>query len=110
MASFKYAQHVVRNGHNEVWGKIVDPPVNKNKAGLGFSVKNDKGKSMRPKSNAGKYQDIFCRGGYLHPIVSRINVIVEDEVEQEMPNYVTHRVRVQNLITIDVPSFIHVSN
>ena len=42
IASFKDAQQVVRNGPNKVWGKIVDPPVNKNGAGLGFSVKNDK--------------------------------------------------------------------
>ena len=72
-------------------------------------MKNDKGKGMKSKSAAGKYQDIFGSGGYLHPNVSRINSIVEDEVEAEMPNYVTHRVRIQNWITIDVPSCIHVS-
>ena len=109
MASFKDAQQVVRNGHSEVWGQIVDPPVNKNRVGLGFSVKNNKGKSMKLKSAAGKYQDIFRSGGYLHPTVSRINAIVEDETEQERSNYVTHRVRVQNWMTIDVPSCIHVS-
>ena len=100
----------MRNGHSEVWGQIVDPPVNKNRVGLGFSLKNDKGKSMKLKSAAGKYQDIFRSGGYLHPNVSEINAIEEDEAEPEMPNYVTHGVRVQNWITIDVPSCIHVSN
>ena len=55
MVSLKDAQQVVRNGHSEVQGQIVDPPVNKNIAGLGFSLKNDKGKSMKPKSTAGKY-------------------------------------------------------
>ena len=59
-------------------GQIVDPPVNKNKAGLRFSVKNDKGKSMKPKSAAGNYQDIFHSRGYLHPTISGINVIVEN--------------------------------
>ena len=34
---------------------------------------------------------------------------MEDEAEPEIPNYVTHRVRVKNWITIDVPSCIHVS-
>ena len=53
----------MRNGHSEVWGQIVDPPVNNNKVGLGFSLKNDKGKSMKPKSAASKYQDIFHSGG-----------------------------------------------
>ena len=81
MASFKDAQQVVRNGHSEVWGQIVDPPVNKNKAGLGFSVKNDKGKSMKPKTPTGKYQDIFHSGCYLYLTVSGTNTIVEDEVE-----------------------------
>ena len=109
MALFKDAQQVVRKGHSEVWGQIMDPPVNKNKVGLGFSLKNDKGKSMKSKSVAGKYQDIFHSGGYLHPIVFEINAIVEDEAKPEMPNYVTHRFRVQNWITIDVPSCIHVS-
>ena len=87
----------------------MGPPMNKNKTGLGFSSKNDKGKGMKPKSTAGRYQDIFRSGDYLHPTVARINAIVEDEAEQKMPNYVTHGVRVQNWITIDVPSCIHVS-
>ena len=88
----------------------MDPPINKNRVGLGFSLKNDKGKSMKLKSSASHYQDIFRRGGYLHPSVFGINAIVEDEAEQEMSNYVTRRVKVQSCITIDVPSCIDVSN
>ena len=99
----------MHNGRSEVWGQIVDPLVNKNRTGFGFSSKNDKGKDMKPKFAAGRYQDIFHSGGYLHMTVSRINAIVEDEAEQEMPNYMTHIFRVQNWITIDVPSCIHVS-
>ena len=109
MVSLKDAKQVVHKGHSEVWGQIVDPPVKKNRVGLGFSLKNDKGKSMKPKFAACKYQDIFHSGGYLHPTVSEINAIVEDEAEQEMENYVTHRVRVKNWITSDVPSCMHVS-
>ena len=89
MVSLKDAQQVVRKGHSELWGQIMDPPVNKNIAGLGFSLNNDKGKGMKPKSAARKYQDIFHIRGYLHPTVSKINAIVEDEAEQERPNYVT---------------------
>ena len=37
VVSLKDAHQVVRNGHNAVWGRLVDPPVNKNRAGLGFS-------------------------------------------------------------------------
>ena len=90
----------MRNGHSDVRGQIVNPPVNKNRAGLGFSMKNDKGKGMKLKSAAGKYQVIFRSGGYLHFTVSGINAIMEDEAEPEM---------LQNWVTIDVPSCIHVS-
>ena len=62
MVSLKDAQQVVRNGHSEVWGRIVDPPVNKNRTGLGLSSKNDKCKGMKPKFAAGRYQDIFRSG------------------------------------------------
>ena len=55
------------------------------------------------------YQDVFLSGGYLHPIGYGINVVEEDEAEQEVSNYVTHRVRVQKWVTIDIPSCIHVS-
>ena len=83
--------------------------MNRNKAGLGYSVKNDKVETLKSKSIVSSYQDIFHSRGYLHPTVSGINAIVEDEEEQEMPNYVTPGVRVQNWVTIDVPSCIHVS-
>ena len=109
IASFKDAQQVVRNGPSKVLGQIVDLLVNKNIVGLGFFVNNGKGENMKSKSALGKYQDIFHSGDYLHPTVSRINAIMEDEEEQEMPSYVTHEVRVQNWVTIDVPSCIHIS-
>ena len=49
---------------------------------------------MKLKLALGKYQSIFHSGGYLYPIVPRINAIVEDEAENEMSNYVTHGIRV----------------
>ena len=82
--------------------------MNKNIASLGFSTKNGKGEIMKLKSALGKYHDIFHNGGYLHPTVPWINAILEGGEEQEMPNYVTHGVRVQNWITINVPYCIHV--
>ena len=83
--------------------------MNKNRTGLGFSLKIGKGEGMKSKSTVNSYQDVFRSGGYLYPIGSGINVVEEDEAEQEVPNYVTHGVRVQNWVTIDVPSCIHVS-
>ena len=87
----------------------MDPPVNENRTSLGFSSKIGKGKSLKSKSNVNSYHDVFRSGGYLHPIDSGINDVEEDEAEQEVLNYVTHGVRVQNWVTIDVPSCIHVS-
>ena len=55
--------------------------MNKNRTGLGFSSKNDKGKGMKPKSIVGRYQDICRSGGYLHPTDSGINAVEEDEAE-----------------------------
>ena len=109
IASFKDAQQVVQNGPSKAWGKIINQPVNKNKAGLGLSVKNNKCEILKPKSAFSKYQDIFHSAGYLHSTTLKINAILEDEPGQEMPNFVTHRVRVHNWITIDVLSCIHIS-
>ena len=80
-----------------------------NRAGLGFSAKNGKGESMKLETTLSSYQNIFHSRGYLHSTVSRINAIVGDEEEQEIPNYVTPGVRVQNWVTFDVPSCTHVS-
>ena len=109
MVSLKDAQQVVRSGHNAVWGQLVDPPVNKNRTGLGFSSKSGKGEGLKSQSYVNSYDDVFHSGGYLHPIGFGINVVEEDKAEQEVPNYVTHGVQVQNWVTIDVPSCIHVS-
>ena len=41
IASFKDAQQVVHNGPSTVWGQIIYPTVNKNRAALRFFVKNN---------------------------------------------------------------------
>ena len=74
----------------------MDPPVNKNRTGLGFSSNNGKGESLKSYSTMSSYHDVFRSGGYLHPTDSGINVVEEDESETEMPNYVMHGFRVQN--------------
>ena len=53
----------MRNGPSKVWGKIVDPPVNRNRDGIKFSVKNDKVERLKSKSTESSYQDIFRSGG-----------------------------------------------
>ena len=83
--------------------------MNKNITGLGFSSRNGEGESLKSKSFVNSYHDVFRSVGYLHLIGSGINAFEEDKAEQEVPNYMTHGVRVQNWVTIDVPSCIHVS-
>ena len=83
--------------------------MKKNKVGLGLSAKNGKDEGLKSKSTVSSYHDVFCSGGYLHPTDYGINAVEEDEAEKEMPNYVTHEVRVQNWVTIDIPSCIHIS-
>ena len=109
MTSFKDAQQVVPFGPSKVWGHVFDPPVSKNHSSLGLSAKNGKGKSLKSKSTMSSNHDVFHSGGYLHPTVSGVNVIEEDEEDQEVPNYVTPIVRIQNWVTYDIPSCIHVS-
>ena len=58
-----------------VWGRLVDPPMNKNRAGLGFSSRNGKDESLKSKSYVNNYHDVFRSRGYLHPIGSGINAV-----------------------------------
>ena len=83
--------------------------MNKNRTGMGFSSKNGKGKSLKSKSTMSSYHDVLCSGGYLYPTDYDVNAIEEDDIEKEMPNYVTHGVRVKNWVTIDIPFFTHIS-
>ena len=106
ITSSKYAPQVVQKGPSNVWGRVIDPPVNKNRTGLGFSLKNE---VMKLKSSLSKSQDIFHSARYLHPTTLEANAILEDEPEIEMPNFVTHGVRVHNWITVDVPTCICIS-
>ena len=87
-------------------GQVINPPVNRNETGLSFSMKKE---VVNPNLALSKYQDIFHSAGYLHPTTPKINAILEDESEHEMSNFVTYGVRVQNWITVDVPSCIHIS-
>ena len=94
MVSLKYAQQVVHNGTSKAWGQVVDPTINKNRAGLGLSTKNGKNEGLKPKSIMSSYHDVFYNRGYLHPTISGVNAIEKGEKDQEVPNYVTSGVRI----------------
>ena len=76
IAPFKDAQHVIQKGPSKVYGKVINPLVNKNRTGLGFPMKKE---LVKPKSSLSKYQDIFHSVGYLHQTNPKINDILEDE-------------------------------
>ena len=88
---FEDVQQVVQKGPSNVWGQVINPLVNRNGTGFGFSMKKE---VVKLKSALSKYQDIFHSAWYLYSTTLRINVILEDETEQEMLNFVTHGVRV----------------
>ena len=58
--------------------------MNKSGFGLGFSTKIRR-EILKSGPVAAKYPDVFRSVGNLDPTVPGVNVIVEDEPEQEMP-------------------------
>ena len=109
IASLKDAHNVVQKGLSNVWGQVIEPKVNKNGFGLGFSTKIRR-EMLKSGPVTVKYPDVFRSAGYLDPTVPGVNAIVEDGPEQEMPNFVTHGTKVCNWTAIDIPTCIHVSN
>jgi hypothetical protein len=105
----KDACNVVQKGYSNVWGQVIEPKVNKNGFGLGFSTKIRR-EMLKSGPVAAKYLNVFRSAGYLDPTVPRVNAIVEDGPEQEMPNFVTRGAGVCNWTAIDIPTCIHVSN
>lgn len=105
IASLKDAHNVVQKGPSNVWGQVIEPKLNKNGCGLGFSM-NLRREVLKSGPVAAKYPNVFRSVVYLDPIV---NAIVEDGPEQEMPDFVTHGTRVCTWTVVDIPTCIHVS-
>lgn len=57
IASLKDAQSVVQKGSNNGWGQVIEPKVNKNGFGLGFSTKLIR--EMLKSGPAAKFPDVF---------------------------------------------------
>ena len=95
IASLKNTRNVVQTGANNAWGQVVEPKVNKNGFGLGFSTKI-RIEMLKSGPVAAKYPDVFRSAGYLDPLVPGVNAIVEDGPEPGIPSFVTHGTRVCN--------------
>lgn len=52
---------------------------------------------------------MFHSVGFIHSKDQYASTILEDDEEQEVPNFVTHESICQNCIVVDVPFVIHLS-
>lgn len=102
MTSLKDAQQVVENGQVVGWGQGFELAENKNKVGLGFS-------SGSTRRDLKHIHEVFYSAGFIHSKDQFAAAILEDNQEQKVPNFVTHRLMCQNWIIVDVPSVIHLS-
>ena len=93
---------MIENGQYARWGKIVELAENKNIAGLGFSL----GATLR---DLNLIQEVFHSADFIHSKDQSDVAILEDDEEQQVPNFVTRGSVCQNWITVDVPYVIHLS-
>lgn len=54
-------------------------------------------------------QEVFHSAGFIHTKDQSTAAILEEDEEQEMPDFVTCRSTCQNWIAVDVPYVIHLS-
>ncbi|MCI61505.1 hypothetical protein A2U01_0082762, partial [Trifolium medium] len=84
------------------WGQVVTLPENKRHEGLGFSPSA----ARAAKSNVvmKTIKDTFYSAGFIHSPSTEANAIIEDDLEEESPSFVTHGVVCRNWTAVDVPS------
>ncbi|XP_050919124.1 uncharacterized protein LOC127136630 [Lathyrus oleraceus] len=102
MTSLKDVQQVLENGQSARWGQVMELVENKNRAGLGFSP----GSTLR---DLKRIQEVFHNIGFISSKDQSDVAILEDDEEQEAPNFVTHGSICKNWIDVDVPFVIHLS-
>jgi len=100
MASLKDAQKVVQEGKTERWGQLVQLPKNKRKEGLGFSTHKSR--------VANPIEGTFDSVGFINAL-PKTNAVLEDQSEEEIPDFVTPGGTCCNWISMDIPSAISLS-
>jgi len=100
MASLKDAQKLVQKGKTEGWGQLVQLPENKRKEGLGFSTH----KSRVANPTEGTFHSV----GFINA-PPETNAVLEDQSEEEAPDFVTPGGTCCNWIVVDIPSVIPLS-
>jgi hypothetical protein len=102
MSSLKDAQRVLENGQSSQWGQVIEVVENKDRTGLGF----EPGVVQRDLKS---FQEVFHSAGFIHAKDHSTAAILEDDQEEEMPNFVMHGLICQNWIAVDVPTIVHAS-
>ncbi|XP_058740943.1 uncharacterized protein LOC131613274, partial [Vicia villosa] len=84
ISSYKEAVKVVKDGTTTGWGQVVIPTKNETRAGLGcsptFSNCTKKDETLRP------IKETFHSGGFLNPIPQEVNVLIEECIEEGLPD------------------------
>ncbi|XP_050909901.1 uncharacterized protein LOC127123744 [Lathyrus oleraceus] len=89
MSSLKDAQHVLKNDQSTKWGQIFELPKNRNISGFGFSP----GETRR---DLNRIQEVFHSSGFNHSKDHSAAIILEDDEEQGVSNFVTRGSICQN--------------
>ena len=78
-------------------------PENKSGEGLGFhpiSARVKREVVVLP------IQEVFRSAGFVHP---EVDDIIDDDSEEDLPDFVMHGLACQNWIAVDVPVVMHIS-
>ena len=102
MSSLKDVQSVVENGQSPRRGQIVELSENKSRTGLGFSP-------GATRIDLNRMQEVFHIAGFIHTKDQFVAAILEDDEEQQVPDFVTHGSVCHNWIVFVVPYVIHLS-
>ena len=54
-------------------------------------------------------QEVFRSAGFIHPTPPEVDAIIGDDFEEDLPDFVTHGVVLQNWTTVDIPVVMHIS-
>ncbi|XP_050915899.1 uncharacterized protein LOC127130992 [Lathyrus oleraceus] len=82
MASLKDALRIIKDGHPQGWGRLLELPANKDRTGLGYNSQNlKKPAPIATRGSVLPLSENFLSAGYLDD--NRICVVEEEEEEED---------------------------
>ena len=97
---------MVESGSAEGCGPMLTLPENKSGEGLGFHLVSTR---VKQDTITRLIQEVFRGAGFIHPTPPEVDAIIGDDSEEDLPGFVTHGVVFQNLIVVDIPVVMHIS-